>query len=224
MRDGAMHSDVVDDLVGYTGLERGKVVALIRRKHEDFRTEWHAFPPQLRDEAWFYLASRTYLFANATHDANQLVESLCALLPDSGEILDFGGGTGNLALALAGKGYRVDYLERSALQKDFVRYRLDKHGLSGRVRIIDQWTPLEPDAYDMVCAMDVFEHVEALSETLDSVLRAIHPSGVLVENSPFVRNVENPMHHDDRAAFPGLMRSAGFDCISQSDDLTVWRR
>lgn len=216
--------DIVGDLVEYTGLERAQVLALIQRKHDNFRAEWHAFPPAVRNEAWFYLASRTYLFANAVHETADVVGALTALLSEPSDILDFGGGTGNLALALASAGHRVDFLERSALQKDFVRFRVQKHGLEGRVRVVDHWTPLELDAYDAICAIDVLEHVETLAETLASMLAAIRPSGLLAEDSPFVRNIENPMHHEGEAGFVRFMHEEGFVCADEAQRLRVWAR
>jgi hypothetical protein len=221
---GGTSVDVVDDLVGYTGLERGQVVALIHRRHENFRTEWHAFPPAVRSEAWFYLASRTYLFANAVHETAEIKDALAGFLADSSDVLDFGGGTGNLALALASNGHTVDFVERSALQKDFVRFRIEKHKFGSRLRVLDQWTPFESDAYDLVCAMDVLEHLDTLEETLASLLPAIRPSGTLAENSPFVRNIQNPMHHEGEAAFLHLMRREGFVCAHQNGSLRMWTR
>jgi SAM-dependent methyltransferase len=221
---GVSGVDIVEDLVGYTGLGRDDVVALVRRRHENFRTEWHAFPSRVRKDAWFYLASRTYLFGNAEHDGEAMAEALHPFLGQPRQILDFGGGTGNLALALALRGHRLDYLERSALQKDFVRYRITKYALAERVHIVDQWESLEPDAYDVVCAMDVFEHVETLSETLASVLRAIRPHGMLAESSPFIRNVQNPMHHEGAEVFEGLMIQSGFECQHEGALFRVWKR
>ena len=215
--------DIVDDLVAYTGLEREQVLDLIQRRHESFRVEWHAFPPALRNEGWFYLSSRTYLFANATHDGETIADSLDKLLPARCDILEFGGGTGNLALALAARGHAVDFVERSALQKDFVRFRVDRSGFD-RVRILDQWAPLERARYDLVCAFDVFEHVETLAETLDNVLSSIRPSGLLAESSPFVRNVSNPMHHETEAEFVGIMKTHGFVRTRDDEHFRLWTR
>jgi 2-polyprenyl-3-methyl-5-hydroxy-6-metoxy-1,4-benzoquinol methylase len=216
--------DVVEDLVAYTGLDHDQVVALVQRRHENFRTEWHAFPTQLRTEDWFYLASRTYLFGNAEHNGERTALALDPSLPRGSTILDFGGGSGNLALALAARGHRVHYVERSALQKDFVRFRIEKNGLGDRVQVIDQWKQLQPAAYDAVCAIDVFEHIERLPEVLAPLLDAIKPGGLLAENSPFVRNVENPMHHEGEAAFDELMAAAGFRCNDRSAGFRVWTR
>jgi 2-polyprenyl-3-methyl-5-hydroxy-6-metoxy-1,4-benzoquinol methylase len=214
--------DVVADLVEYTGLGREQVEALIQRRHESFRTEWHAFPVSVRNDAWFYLSSRTYLFGNASHEAHAVAERLTDLMPSSSDVLDFGGGAGNLALALAARGHSVDYLERSALQKDFVRFRVERHGLHESVRVLDQWRPLPSAAYDLVCAFDVFEHIEALSETLASLLATLRPSGMLAESSPFIRNVSNPMHHESEAEFARLVHEEGFALAYEGEDFRIW--
>jgi 2-polyprenyl-3-methyl-5-hydroxy-6-metoxy-1,4-benzoquinol methylase len=215
--------DIVEDLVEYTGLERRQVQSLIQRQHESFRAEWHAFPMPLRNEAWFYLSSRTYLFANAVHEAEGIADALTDLTPDSSDVLDFGGGTGNLALALAARGHHVDFVERSALQKDFVRFRVDKHRLKGNVRILDQWTPLKVAAYDLVCAFDVLEHVAELTETLRILVTAIRPGGRLAESSPFVRNVSNPMHHETEPEFLHLMEEYAFSPVLEAESFRLWR-
>ena len=215
--------DIVQDLVEYTGLARDQVHALIQRRHESFRSEWHALPPALHNEDWFYLSSRTYLFANAVHDGEGVAEVLGGYLSGAGDVLDFGGGTGNLALALAARGHRVDFVERSALQKDFVRFRIEKHGLQDRIRVLDQWTPFAPGAYDAVCAIDVLEHVESLEETLANLLQSIRPGGVLAELSPFVRNTSNPMHHEAEATFFRVMQAEGFSCTHEIERFRLWR-
>lgn len=218
-----MRIDVIDDLVEYTGLAQDQVVSLVQRHPESFRTEWYSVPSAVRGEEWFYLASRTYLFANAVHDAESVANALSGFLPDKSDILDFGGGTGNLALALGTRGHHVDYLERSALQKDFVRFRVEKHRLADRVRVLDQWTSLAPGGYDLVCAFDVLEHIESLAETLPDVLRAIRPAGMLAESSPFVRSASNPMHHETEPEFLHLMKTNGFSPAHEDESFRLWR-
>lgn len=221
---GAARLDVISDLVEYTGLARDQVERLVRRRDENFRTEWHALPPPLRGESWFYRSSRTYLFANAAHDGDGLAAELSKILAPPRDVLDFGGGTGNLALALAARGNRVDFVERSALQKDFVRFRVEKHELGGEVRILDDWQPLGEAAYDLVCAIDVLEHLEDLPETLTRVLVAVRSGGILAEHSPFVRNTSNPMHHELEEEFARVMREAGFVRTHETARFRVWSR
>lgn len=219
--------DVVEDLEAYTKLPRARVIELLRRRHENFRTEWHSFPREVRDDHWYYLSARTYLFANAIHLHNQagLVEKLVAFAAGSDRVLDFGGGTGNLALSLAASGYATSYLEVSALQKDFVRFRAQRHGLEDRMEIIDWWKGLARDAYDVVFALDVLEHLPDLRKVLEElILPALRPAGALVEISPFVRSLSNPMHYEQEEMLDATMRCAGFGVAETDPPLRVWRR
>jgi SAM-dependent methyltransferase len=218
--------DVVEDLVEYTGLGRDRVLALLRREHDNFRLEWHALPPALRAEPWYYLSSRTYLFANAVHsfDSRPFLDRLAASSPPPGRVLDFGGGSGNLSLVLAATGYDVDFLEVSALQKDFVRFRIQRHELTERVSVLDSWTALREGAYDMVCAFDVLEHLERLRDVLETqIVPALSAWGVLVESSPFAPTLSNPMHHEDEIGFDARLQRLGFGLEVDESDFRIWR-
>jgi SAM-dependent methyltransferase len=199
---GEHRFDVAADLVEYTSLPPEVAHALLSRRIENFRTEWLQAPDNLRDDHWFYLSSRMYLFANAVHfqDASDAIDELAALLPAGGRVLDFGGGTGNLALALAARGFHVHYRELSALQKDFTRFRVQRHGLEERIEILDSWADLPAMAYDAVCAFDVFEHLPDVEAAVDRLVPALAENALLVDTPSFGAGLANPMHHED----PGL--------------------
>jgi cyclopropane fatty-acyl-phospholipid synthase-like methyltransferase len=118
----------------------------------------------------------------------------------------------------------VDYVERSAIQKDFVAFRADRYDLRDRLRILDHWQPLPRNAYDMICAVDVLEHIGALPDLMqDQLIPAIKQDGILVEASPFTRNLSNPMHHEHQG-FDGLMTDAGFELDESASPIRIWRR
>ena len=223
---GGRELDVVADLCAYTRLPRARVEELVRRRHESFRSEWQSFPRPLRSDHWYYLSSRTYLFANAIHlhGDDALLASLLERVPAGGTALDFGGGTGNLSLALAAAGRRAGYLELSAIQRDFVRFRVARHALSERVAVLDWWEPVPARAFDVVFALDVLEHLPELERTLrEDLLPAVRPGGLLVEASPFVQSLSNPMHHVEGAVLDNALTSARFTLESSAAGLRVWR-
>ena len=225
---GGVKLDVVSDLAAFTQLPRDVVERELRaRSGISFRAEWHATPQHLRRDHWFYLSSKAYLFGNATHfpDTSFADRFVRPHVVGSEPVLDFGAGTGNLALMLAAGGMAVRAAELSALQRDFIRFRVARTGLDDRVRVADPWEELPERAFSAVVAVDVLEHLPDCRDVLETrLLPALTDRGVLVENSPFIVNSANPMHHLD-FGFEPFMRSAGFAVVSGGEDGTrVWRR
>jgi hypothetical protein len=224
---GDVTMDVVGDLQAYTGIPLPELERELVRRHDiNFRAEWHASPEYLRADHWYYLTSKGYLFANATHfvDSSFVDTYVRPNVPEGGRILEFGGGAGNLALMMAAAGYEVWFSELSALQRDFVRFRVARHGLAERVHVLDWWEEVDGGSVDAVVSVDVFEHVDTLRSILDSVLLpAMGSSGLLIENTSFVINTSNPMHHTDWGLDEHL-GVRGLSLVSESEDRTrVWR-
>jgi hypothetical protein len=227
-RVGDLTLDVVADLAEYTKLPREVVEHELRtRSGINFRGEWLATPEHLRRDDWFYLSSKTYLFGNATHfqDTSFADAYVTPHVGAGGVALDFGSGTGNLSLTLAALGVDVWVSELNALQRDFIRFRVAKHGLGERVTVVDPWAELPRATFDAVVAVDVLEHLPDCRAVLESqLLPALSPGGALVENSPFVVSSSNPMHHEDFGLEP-FMDESGFAVVANGADGTrVWRR
>lgn len=223
---GGASFDVIDDLVAYTALPKESVNELLRRQHESFRSEWHSVPSEVRADHWYYLSSRMYLFANAVHlhSEEAKLRSVLDAAPRTGRVLEFGGGTGNLSLALAAAGLQASYLELSALQKDFVRFRIARHGLEDSITVLDWWEPLESSAFDVVVGLDVFEHLPDLEATLeDQILPSVAAGGLVIEASPFGQTVDNPMHHEQAQVLDATFAKRHFHLEQQVADVRFWR-
>ena len=218
--------DVVDDLAAYSGLEGADVRRVLERRDQvSFRSEWWQTPEALRRDHWFYLSSKTYLFGNAVHfPGTEFVDRyVVPFVPPGGTVLDYGGGAGGLTLALAARGFRPVYRELNALQRDFMRFRLERRGLADRVRVMDWWENLGTDLFDAILAIDVFEHLQNAAEQIAQLLDSLRRPGTLVEQSPFVLNASNPMHHDDFGLEAMLEGRALTLVLKGPDAIRVWQ-
>lgn len=224
---GSRQIDIVADLAAYTKLPSEEVAhELQTRSRLSFRAEWHEADAALRLDHWFYLSSKGYLFANATHFTDEWFVDRYVLphVQAESRVLDFGGGTGNLALILAARGIDVCLTELNALQRDFVRFRVARYGLDN-VHVLDWWEDLPRNVFSVVIAVDVLEHLDNCRDVLSAnLLPSLTDDGVLIENSPFVVNVSNPMHHEN-FGFEAHMQGAGFDISDRGRDGTrIWGR
>jgi 2-polyprenyl-3-methyl-5-hydroxy-6-metoxy-1,4-benzoquinol methylase len=219
--------DTVDDLTAFTGLDRDTVMReLQQRRGISFRSEWLATPRRLRRDHWFYLSSKAYLFGNASHSDDGFVPDFVASHVSPGDrVLEFGGGSGELSLRLAAAGLRTTFVELNALQRDFVHFRVARHGLSDLIDVLAHWDPIPEGTFHAVIAMDVIEHLPDAREVLaNSLIPALRGDGVLIENTPFVVNAWNPMHHDD-FGFDHFMHDQAFAVAGEYTDKTrAWRR
>lgn len=92
--------------------------------------------------------------------------------------LDFGAGTGSGGILFARHGFHVTLADISKPSLDFCRWRLANRQLQAEV--INLRSARLPDrAFDMVTAMDVFEHLADPVEMVSDLVKAIKPGGFL---------------------------------------------
>ncbi len=91
--------------------------------------------------------------------------------------LDFGSGVGSGALLFTQAGVRVTLADISTTLLDFAHWRFTTRGLSAH------FINLQPDAladasFDMILAMDVFEHLVDPVDAIERLWRALRPDGL----------------------------------------------
>jgi 2-polyprenyl-3-methyl-5-hydroxy-6-metoxy-1,4-benzoquinol methylase len=92
--------------------------------------------------------------------------------------LDFGSGVGVGAILFARRGFDIALADISSTLLGFSRWRLELRGLPAQ--LIDLKSDKLPEAtFDIITAMDVFEHLIDPVETIDDLHRAIKPGGFL---------------------------------------------
>jgi 2-polyprenyl-3-methyl-5-hydroxy-6-metoxy-1,4-benzoquinol methylase len=131
--------------------------------------------------------------------------ALESLVPASASILDYGCGTGDIAAALAGRGYRVEARDRSA---QMIAQARALHAGSG-ARFV---APADADgevlageeSFDAVICSSVLEYLHDLSASLGVLAGALKPGGWLIATVPNMRHPSRRREASHRA----LMASA----------------
>ena len=129
--------------------------------------------------------------------------------------LDFGSGVGSGALLFARAGVAMSLADVSSTLLNFARWRLERRHLSAQ--FIDLKKDVLPaTAFDMVLALDVFEHLLDPIEAVERLWGTLRPGGLLFARIHAEEDAERPQHivRDFEPTF-ARMRELGF--------VEVWR-
>lgn len=134
-------------------------------------------------------------------------------LPARARVLDVGCGTGANASVLSSGGRRVAGVDVAALALSLGR--ADSH--TTRLRADGRALPFLDQAFDLVCALDVLEHLDDDAATARELRRVLRPGGVLVVFVPALRllwglqdEVSQHRRRYGRAQLRALVTGAGF--------------
>ena len=189
-----------------------KSPAYVKRKLRDSPVletakRWREKSPETLDEVrQFYCETAEYLFEMTQWNASDTFKQIINYLPsvEGLKVLDFGGGIGSLSLLLNKRGADVDYLDLPGLISDFARFRSN-----GRISFIESLSD-KREIYDLIAAIDVFEHLPDLPEQLSMLAQALKSDGVLFFHNNFGQLDLFPQHIDWRQKWPDLLADAGF--------------
>jgi 2-polyprenyl-3-methyl-5-hydroxy-6-metoxy-1,4-benzoquinol methylase len=107
--------------------------------------------------------------------------------------LDFGSGIGSGALLFARAGISMTLADISTTLLDFARWRFTRRGLP--VQGLDLKHATLPDSsFDMILAMDVFEHLAEPVQVVEQLWRALRPGGLLFARIHAEEDAERPQH------------------------------
>ena len=126
------------------------------------------------------------LRAEARHRNPWIAAQIARDRGENATVLDLGCGAGFLSNALSERGYRVTGIDSTVENLEVAR-RYDRSRLA-EYRVADACAlPFADDSYDVVCAMDVLEHVEEPARLIGEASRVLAPSGLFFFHT-FSRN------------------------------------
>ena len=158
--------------------ERAELREYLGDEYEERRLERYAeqLDDELReigDEETLYRTSQAYLY-NLTAFAMTgtklpYLEVLLDAVPPGARVLDYGCGIGSDGLMLLEQGYDVAFADFDNPSARYLRWRLERRGLSAPVHDLDAEEP--PRDFELVYAFDVIEHVADPFAFLDRMER-----------------------------------------------------
>lgn len=196
---------LLTELAAYLG--SADVLALEARCRlvgEELRGDWHGTVTDPRDREAverFYDRNEGYLldlmwWHTLEDDTAPLAYVLAldfARRCPGDRYLDFGGGVGSGAILFARHGYTVAQADISSTLLDFSRWRFARRQLAATT-INLTGGELAPEAFDLITAMDVFEHLADPVEAVDRLAAALKPGGYLFGRFAADPDVTRPQH------------------------------
>lgn len=129
--------------------------------------------------------------------------------------LDFGAGVGSGVILFARHGFDVAAADIASPLRNFCRWRLARRGLAATEFAL-QSGRLPRERFDMITAMDVFEHLADPVETVEHLWDALRPGGFLFARFGCEPDEDHPMHIVEDFE-PTLAR------LRQLGGIEVWR-
>jgi SAM-dependent methyltransferase len=108
-------------------------------------------------------------------------------------VLDFGSGVGSGGILFARSGLEVALADISGALLGFSRWRMEQRGLPARTFDLKHET-LPVEAFDLVTAMDVFEHLPDPVATVTGLARTLRPGGFLFGRFHAEEDEDRPLH------------------------------
>ena len=134
--------------------------------------------------------------------------------------LDFGSGVGSGALLFSAAGIHTTLADISSTLLDFCRWRLERRAL--RAGFLDLKQAELPQAgFDMILAMDVFEHLADPVDTAERIWRALKPGGLLFARIHAEDDPDRP-HHIVRDFEPTFERMRALGLVETWRDGWLW--
>lgn len=159
---------------------------------------WRLLNPSTDKEVErFYKIVPWYIFAIAnTHMLRSYRRFKKRIINEcKGDILDYGGGIGDLSAKLAEKGYNVTYLDVQGKTMEFAKWYFKKKGLNIKTIVAKDNIEI-PGYYDIIICIEVIEHLVNSKNTLLMIVNHLKKGGKLIITQLYCEGSteSNPMH------------------------------
>lgn len=226
-----LQSSLCSELAKYSGCED---LSEIRRRCSaalsHVKDEWHGTVEcndhqsveqfYNRSEAMIYELTWWHTLSDDSSPLAYVTALHFARLHGCKSYLDFGAGVGSGAILFAQHGLEVTVADISAAMLDFSRWRLALRDLPAHFVDLKE-SRLPDDAYDMVAAMDVFEHLVDPVKAVEELWQSMRSGGFLFGRFHSELDEDRP-HHIVQDFGPTIRRLHSLGCVEVWRDEWLW--
>jgi 2-polyprenyl-3-methyl-5-hydroxy-6-metoxy-1,4-benzoquinol methylase len=202
-----LRESLLYELASYLGEDLAEIERRCAQGSQSLEHEWHETvnPTDRQSIEEFYDKSRTVLYElvwwHTLCDDNSPLAYVTALdfAKQNGcrNYLDFGAGVGSGGILFARNGMEVTLADISSSLLRFTESRFERRRLPVRLVNLGQ-CELPREAFDLVTAMDVFEHLVDPVGTVDKLWETLRPGGFLFGRfnaEPDDHRAQHIVHH-----------------------------
>ena len=224
-----LRTSLLGEIAAYVGCDVEEVSPLCSGAVPALREEWQrTVDPAKRASIEGFYESRTTIYElmewHSLRDDNGPLAYVLGLdiaqQRGVARCLDFGSGVGSGALLFTKAGIAMTLADVSTTLLEFCRWRLQRGGRAAT--FIDLKQASLPDAsFDMILAMDVFEHLVDPVDAAERLCAALKPGGVLFARIHAEEDLERP-HHIVRDFAPTFARMEELGLVEIWRDGWLW--
>ena len=193
----------------YTGKTQEEISELCDRARFLLADEWAEQKPETGAEVRDFHRSDLYMYDimywNCTAMFQRLLKGLTRIGPPA-HALSFGGGIGNEAICLARHRWEVDYIDLPGPTYDFAQHWANVQGAEDKIRWLIELEDKEDKQYQLIVAIDIFEHLPDLEAVFGELMARLIPGGLLYFHNTFDKmGTVYPQHIEQQALWDELV-------------------
>ena len=211
---------LVRDIMEYFNLSHNEVTSMLKLGRKLNMRFWDILHPQTEEEIKrFYEVTPFYVFELAYWHMQRYQRKFRdeVLKISSGDVLDYGGGIGDLSVKLAERGLNVTYGDVSGATFEFAKWLFKKRGYN--IKVIDLESEALSKQYDTIICIDVIIQTPHPGAILQRIASSLKKNGKLIITCLHGSKSEYPAYLETGVDVEELLNSLG---LMQTDKEWLW--
>lgn len=191
--------ELIEDIMEFFNLDDyDETIRMLKSGYKQTYDLWNELNPQTEEEILRFYENVNFVFDLASwHMTRGYINFRNDILKYcSGDVLDYGGGIGDLCTKLAENGLHVTYGDVSGKTMGFAKWFFKKRGYENEIKVLNLENEFDLlGKYDTILCIDVIEHIPHKKIVLERMARHLRNNGRLIITKVNFQGEEgNPLH------------------------------